>query len=486
MTLSTSPPVTVMTNLAVSHYPHSQLTSQPSIVPSQPGYITLPQSQRDHTLQSLGPQRLTHTLTLTPTTGTHPRYPPHRTVTSTTHAPHHTDLKQSCAIAIPLPETLSSGLGSLDGSISVGHTAVSHSCSNPPNPTLTRARNHTPHFAAHPLTKHLLRRPGTSQSRQEGQLLVPRQQHRLLRRGRHPLWPVLRTVQLEAPATASAAICRTTVEMVLNECLIILLEYLDPSTLTNYVGRVDYSAGLAVRVNHLAKLKAVKDTPQATFTYPYTSCLLLAQAKHSGDVDGAMGQLCAHLAIDQVQFHGHRCRGHRSRLATSRAGGGGQREHHSSAVVLAMAILSLAVRAFTGPPYPPLAGEMEGEGAIATVEALGALTPNPCVDATTTLPTITINFTETSTSFLPTPAITTSITDTSTTFIPTFLPAITITETTTTTFIPTPAITNHHPTPRLAADGKDVHLWKEGNRLGKVHTQWSPPCLGGGCNTLYE
>ncbi|KAI5804104.1 hypothetical protein DFH27DRAFT_610137 [Peziza echinospora] len=42
----------------------------------------------------------------------------------------------------------------------------------------------------------------------------------------------------------------------------------------------------------------VKGTPQEIFSYPYTSCLLLlVEAKHHENVEGALGQLMAYLAI---------------------------------------------------------------------------------------------------------------------------------------------------------------------------------------------
>ncbi|KAI5780752.1 hypothetical protein DFH27DRAFT_335359 [Peziza echinospora] len=133
----------------------------------------------------------------------------------------------------------------------------------------------------------------------------------------------------------SEAICRTTVDMVLNECLVILkdqdaacglhsphapaaeaaprpspfaqevlvngevaISYYDSATATGYVGRVDYSVGLFAKAPQ-HKVVRTHGAPPATtaVTYPYSSCILLAEAKKSQDVDSAETQLCAYLAI---------------------------------------------------------------------------------------------------------------------------------------------------------------------------------------------
>ncbi|KAI5781098.1 hypothetical protein DFH27DRAFT_639779 [Peziza echinospora] len=78
----------------------------------------------------------------------------------------------------------------------------------------------------------------------------------------------------------------------------VTIRWHNPATSTEYTGRADYAVGITAAVVSAATAAATA-TPE---TAPYTAFMLLAEAKHAQNVDAAESQLAAYLAI----LHSHR------------------------------------------------------------------------------------------------------------------------------------------------------------------------------------
>ncbi|KAI5784112.1 hypothetical protein DFH27DRAFT_577285 [Peziza echinospora] len=131
----------------------------------------------------------------------------------------------------------------------------------------------------------------------------------------------------------SETVYRTIVQLLLNECLIILkdgplsctahtahagastpqppghpsplaqsikvsgdvaLRWKNGATGTEYFGRISYSVGLMATAAHLARHKMLPGTGRSGPVFPYTSFMLIAQAKHIKDAEI---ELCASMAV---------------------------------------------------------------------------------------------------------------------------------------------------------------------------------------------